>query len=80
VVLSGKQKAALLLMGLDAATAAELLKGVDPQTVQELAVEVAYLMHPDSAASVKPRRLPVNFIYRWKTAADWMFRIFWQRC
>jgi len=43
VVLSGKQKAALLLMGLDAATAAELLKGVDPQTVQELAVEVAYL-------------------------------------
>lgn len=41
--LSGKQKAAMLLMSLDAATAAELLKGVDPETVQELAVEVAYL-------------------------------------
>ena len=43
MVLSGKQKAAMLLMSLDAATAAELLKGEDPETVQELAVEVAYL-------------------------------------
>ena len=33
----------MLLMSLDAVTAAELLKGVDPETVQELAVEVAYL-------------------------------------
>ncbi len=43
MVLNGKQKAAMLLMSLDAVTAAELLKGVDPETVQELAVEVAYL-------------------------------------
>lgn len=43
MVLSGKQKAAILLMSLDAPTAAELLKGVDPAMVQELAVEVAYL-------------------------------------
>jgi flagellar motor switch protein FliG len=41
--LTGKQKAAMLLMSLDAATAAELLKGIDPQMVQELAVELAYL-------------------------------------
>jgi flagellar motor switch protein FliG len=41
--LTGKQKAAMLLMTLDAATAAELLKGIDPQVVQELAVELAYL-------------------------------------
>ena len=34
MVLSGKQKAAMLLMGLDALTAAELLKGVDPETVR----------------------------------------------
>ena len=33
----------MLLMSLDAATAAELLKGIDPQVVQELAVELAYL-------------------------------------
>lgn len=43
MVLTGKQKAAMLLMGLDAMTAAELLKGVSPETVQELAVELAYL-------------------------------------
>lgn len=43
MVLSGKQKAAMLLMGLDAMTAAELLKGVDPDTVQDLAVELAYM-------------------------------------
>jgi flagellar motor switch protein FliG len=41
--LTGKQKAAMLLMSLDAGTAAELLKGVDANVVQELAVEVAYL-------------------------------------
>lgn len=41
--LTGKQKAAMLLMGLDAATAAELVKGLDSQTVQDLAVELAYL-------------------------------------
>jgi len=43
VVLNGKQKAAMLLMSLDAVTATELLKGVDPEVVQELAVELAYL-------------------------------------
>ncbi len=43
MALTGKQKAALLLTSLDVATAAELLKGVDPRTVQELAVELSYL-------------------------------------
>ncbi len=33
----------MLLMSLDAATAAELLKGVNPESVQELAMELAYL-------------------------------------
>jgi len=43
VSLTGKQRAALLLTSLDAVTAAELLKGIDPQVVQELAVELSYL-------------------------------------
>jgi flagellar motor switch protein FliG len=43
VALTGKQKAAMLLMSLDAVTATELLKGVNPELVQELAVELAYL-------------------------------------
>jgi flagellar motor switch protein FliG len=43
VPLTGKQRAALLLTSLDAATAAELLKGMDAGIVQELAVELSYL-------------------------------------
>ncbi len=42
-MLTRKQKAALLLTSLDVATVGELLKGVDPKTVQELAVELGYL-------------------------------------
>jgi flagellar motor switch protein FliG len=42
-VLTRKQKAALLLTSLDVATVGELLKGVDPKTVQELAVELGCL-------------------------------------
>lgn len=43
MALTGKQKAAILLMSLDAVTATELLKGVNPELVQELALELAYL-------------------------------------
>jgi len=41
VALTGKQKAAMLLMSLDAVSAAELLKGVDTEVVEELAMELA---------------------------------------
>ncbi len=41
--LTGKQKAAMLLLSLDPATASELVKGLDTKAVQELAVEMAYL-------------------------------------
>ena len=41
--LSGKQKAAMLLLSLDPATASELVKGLDAKAMQELAVEMAYL-------------------------------------
>ena len=40
MALMGKQKAAILLMSLDAATAAELLKGVHPEEIQEIAMEL----------------------------------------
>lgn len=43
MVLTRKQKAAMLLMSLDTTTAAELLRDVKPDTVRELAVELAYL-------------------------------------
>ena len=43
MALSGKQKAAMLFMSLDATTATELLEGMDPDAVEDLAVEVAYM-------------------------------------
>lgn len=43
MALTGKQKAALLLTTLDAATASELLRGLNAQVVQDLAVELSYL-------------------------------------
>ena len=38
---TGKQKAAMLLMSLDAATAAELLRGMDTEGIQDIALELA---------------------------------------
>jgi flagellar motor switch protein FliG len=43
MALTGKQKAAMLLMGLDITTATEMLKGLDQRIVQDLAVELTYL-------------------------------------
>ncbi len=43
MVLTGRQKAAMLLSSLDLETATELLKGFDPNLVQDLAVELSYL-------------------------------------
>jgi flagellar motor switch protein FliG len=43
MTITGKQKAAMLLMSLDIATATELLKGLNPKAVQELAIELSYL-------------------------------------
>jgi flagellar motor switch protein FliG len=41
--MTGKRKAAMLLMSLDPGTAAELLKGMNTTIVHDIAVEVAYL-------------------------------------
>jgi flagellar motor switch protein FliG len=43
VAITGIHKAAILLMSLDATTASELLKGLHPDTVTNIAVELAYL-------------------------------------
>lgn len=40
-MMTGKQKAAMLLMSLDAATATELLKGLHAEDIQEIAMELA---------------------------------------
>ena len=41
MALSGKQKAAMLLMSLDTITAVELLKGLDADEIQEITIELA---------------------------------------
>lgn len=41
MALTGRQKAAFLLMSLDTATAADLLKGLSPEDVQDVAIELA---------------------------------------
>ena len=41
--LSGKQKAAMLLVSLDSATAIGLLKGLSPKAVEQISIEVACL-------------------------------------
>ena len=43
MTLTGKQKAALLLMSIDASSATELLKDITPDAIQDIAVELAYL-------------------------------------
>ncbi len=40
---AGKQKAATLLMNLDSATAGELLRGLTPEEIEELALEMAQI-------------------------------------
>ncbi|MHC4616139.1 MAG: FliG C-terminal domain-containing protein [Planctomycetota bacterium] len=46
MALTGKQKAAMLLMSLDTATAAELLRGLAPDEIQELATQIVQLDAP----------------------------------
>ncbi|MCK5472800.1 MAG: flagellar motor switch protein FliG, partial [Planctomycetes bacterium] len=41
--MTGKQKAAMLLMSLDAVTAAELLKGMPPEKIRDIGTELAQL-------------------------------------
>jgi flagellar motor switch protein FliG len=59
--LTGKQKAAMLLMSLDTATASELLKGVDAKVVQELAAELAHLDAADSSRNRQSLKLARQF-------------------
>jgi len=61
LALTGKQKAAMLLMSLDAATAAELVKGLDDQVVRELTAELAHLEAADLASSSKSAKIVRQF-------------------
>ncbi len=61
MVLTGKQKAAMLLMSLDTVSAAELLKGVDAEMVQELALELASMDASGLCNSKEQRKVVQEF-------------------
>jgi len=76
MVLAGKQKAAMLLMSLDAATAAEMVKGLDPKAVQELALEVAYLDAAGQHNSKQGLELVRQFCNSLQTDSDFHLKTF----
>jgi flagellar motor switch protein FliG len=61
MTLTGKQKAAMLLMSLDAVTAAELVRDLDSDVVRELAAELAYLDPADFKSSSKGNKIVQQF-------------------
>jgi len=61
MALTGKQKAAMLLMSLDASTATELVRGLDTEVVHELAVELSHLDAADFKNSNKSTRVVEQF-------------------
>lgn len=74
--LTGKQKAAMLLMSLDSVTAAELLKGVDPEVVQELAVELTYLDASDFRNSKQSAEIAKQFCNSLRPSQEFHFQSF----
>ena len=51
MMLTGKQKAAMLLTSLDVGAATDLLQGFEPDVIQELAVELT-VGHPDQHGAI----------------------------
>jgi flagellar motor switch protein FliG len=76
IQLKGKQKAAMLLMGLDAPTAGELLKGMDSQMVQELALELAYLDASGYRDSKESIELAMDFCNHLRGGDTFQFKRF----
>ncbi len=76
IQIKGKQKAALLLMGLDAPTAGELLKGMDSQTVQELALELAVLDASGYRDSKESMELAADFCNYLRSGETTQFKSF----
>jgi flagellar motor switch protein FliG len=76
IQLKGKQKAAMLLMGLDAPTAGELLKGMDSKAVQELALELAYLDASGYRDSKESIELAIDFCNYLRSGDTFQFKTF----
>ena len=60
-MLTGKQKAAMLLMSLDGATATELLKGLDAEEIQEIAMELARIDASEQSDAREQTKVALEF-------------------
>jgi len=76
VTLTGKQKAAMLLMSLDAGTAAELLRDVGAETVRELAVELAYLDAAGYRSSQQSAEIARQFVNSLRSEPEFHIKSF----
>lgn len=76
MALTGKQKAAMLLMSLDAATAAELVKDLDVEVARELALELAGLDAVDVKSSGKSAKIIKQFHHSLKAEETFEFEGF----
>ena len=61
MALAGKQKAAILLMSLDAVTATELLRGLDAKEIQEIALELARIDKSENQDSKERAKIIQEF-------------------
>ena len=59
--LTGKQKAAMLLMNLDSLTAVELLKGLAAEEIQEIAIELARIDSMEKRDAKEQARIALEF-------------------
>ncbi|OFW32899.1 MAG: hypothetical protein A2074_04130 [Candidatus Aquicultor primus] len=67
---SGLQKAAMLLMSVEPGTASELLKGLSPEVVTNIAVEIAYLDASGYSAPVHGYEIVQEFCKSLGTRSD----------
>jgi len=61
MALTGKQKAAALLMSLDTATATELLKGLPPEDIEQIGIELARLEASGQSSSKDQAKVANEF-------------------
>jgi hypothetical protein len=73
LALTGKQKAAMLLMSLDTATAAELVKDLDVEVARELALELAALDAADVKSSGESAKIVKQFHHSLKAEETFQF-------
>ncbi len=78
MALTGKQKAAILLTCLDTSIATELLSGLDPETVQEIAVELAYMEATGISSNTQSLQVAQQFCSSLKTGGGFHLNNFMQ--